>query len=102
MTSIRRLESEKELRLAAGYVKTRDEYEAQGAMFMGTLGMAEKFGYLTPADCERLGCPVSEQEFANIKNFAMFVTCYKDQCIERDGQIYRPCLPVFYRGEVKS
>ena len=83
--------------MAADYVKTRDEYEAQGAKYIGSLGMAAKAGYYTPAACERLGCPVSEQELESIKHFAMYASCYTDQCIERDGRSYRPCLPVFYR-----
>ena len=97
MKSVKRMTSEKELRLAAGHVKTRDEYEAQGAKYMGSLGMAAKAGYYTPAACERLGCPVSEQELENIEFFAMYADCYTDQCIEQDGHLYRPCLPVFYR-----
>ena len=96
-STIRRRAAEKELRLAAGYVKTRDEYEAQGAKSMGTLGMALKGGYYTPAGCERLGEPVKEEEFAKIEYFAMFADCYQDQCISKDGNMKRPCLPVFFR-----
>lgn len=98
MTSIKRKTTEKELRLAAGHIKTRDEYEAQGARYMGTIGIAAKAGYHTPAGCERLGYPVSDQEFENVEYFAMYVTCYQDQCIKRHGHSYRPCLPVFYRN----
>ena len=94
---IRRRTAEKELRLAEGYVLTRKEYEARGAKYIGTLGQAAKAGYYTPAGCERLGMPVSEAEFKHIHYFAMFINCYQDQTIKRDGHSCRPCLPVFSR-----
>ncbi len=96
--TIRRRTTEKELRLAEGYVLTREEYEEQGAKYMGSLGMAAKAGYYTPRGCERLGAPVTEGELANIKHFAVFMDCYQDQTIKgEDGHAHRPCLPVFYR-----
>lgn len=104
--SIRRNTAEKELRLAQGHVFTRSEYEARGAQYMGTVGEAAKLGYYTPAGCDRLGAPVSESEFSDIKCFAMLKDCYQDQTIKEDGRRKRPCLPVFYRetkeGEVTS
>ena len=101
---IRRRVTEKEFRLAEGHVFTREEYEEQGAIYMGSLGMAAKAGYHTPAGGERLKAPVTEDEFNNITHFAMFVDCYQDQCLQREGHTRRPCLPVFSRprtGETK-
>lgn len=96
--TIRRRTAEKELRLAEGYVLTKEEYEAQGAAYMGSLGQAAKAGYFTPAGCERLNAPVTSDELSNIKYFAMFADCYQDQTIKRDGRSRRPCLPVFPRN----
>ncbi len=94
---IRRRTAEKEFKLAEGHVLTREEYEELGAIYMGSLGMAAKAGYHTPAGCERLKAPVTEDEFNNITHFAMFADCYQDQCLQRDGHARRPCLPVFSR-----
>ena len=97
--TIQRRRAEKELRLAEGYILTREAYETRGARYMGPLSMAAKAGYYTPAGCARLGAPVTPEELANIGYFAIFADCYPDQMLQDgDGNLCRPCLPVFYRG----
>lgn len=99
MKNVRRNTAEKELRMAQGYIKTKEDYEAAGAVYIGSLGAAFKVGYYTIAGCDRMRQPVTEAELAGIKHFAMFADCYADQCIVTpDGKKRRPCLPVFYRG----
>ena len=103
VNTIRRRTAEKELRLAEGHILLREEYETQGAKYMGSLGMAAKAGYYTPAGCERQGAPVTEEELADITHFAMFADCYQDQCLkDANGQSRRPCLPVFFREHDKQ
>ena len=97
--NIRRSWEEKELQLAQGCIKTKEEYEAAGAAFMGSLGQAAKANYLTPAACQRRGRPVTAEEMENIRHFAVFANCYTDLCIVVNGQRKRPCLPVFFREE---
>ena len=95
---IRRRAFAKELRLAEGYVKTREEYEDTGATFLGSARMAAEQSYFTPAACARMKKPVTDQEWEEITHFAMIKDCYQDQCItDSTGRKYRPCLPVFFR-----
>lgn len=96
--SIHRNTMNKELRLANGYVKTREAYEALGVTFIGTVGQAASQGYFMPAGCERKQLPVTADEFKHITHVAMLANCYADQCIvDETGAKRRPCLPVFYR-----
>ncbi|MEA5142803.1 MAG: hypothetical protein VB023_04395 [Oscillibacter sp.] len=95
---VRRRATEKELRLSAGYIKTKEEYERAGAAYLGTLGSAAKAGYYTVAGCGQIGLPVTDAELMQVKYFAMFADCYSDQCLLLpDGSRRRPCLPVFFR-----
>ena len=96
--NMRRRIIEKEFRLADGYVKSKEEYEATGATYQGSLGQAAEAGYLTIGGCQRLGQPVQPDELANIQHFAMSVSCYADQCLIIGRRRCRPCLPVFYRA----
>lgn len=97
--NVRRRTAEKELRLSNGYIKTKEEYGATGATYLGSLGQATKAGYYTIAACQRREQPVQPEELQTIQHFAMFADCYADQCLIVDGQKRRPCLPVFYREE---
>ena len=97
---IRRRTGDKELRLAEGYVRTREAYEAAGTVFLGSVRAAAEQGYFTPAACARKQLPVTDHEWANIAHFAMLTDCYADQCIVgQTGEKRRPCLPVFFREE---
>lgn len=91
--------AEKELRLSDEYIKTKEEYEATGATYLGSLGQAAKAGYYTIAACQRCGQPVQSEELQAIQHFAMFADCYADQCLIVNKKKRRPCLPVFYREE---
>ena len=92
-TIIRRKTEEKELRLSGELVMTKEQWLARGGIYRGTLTQAAKDGYYTVRKCEKLKQPVTDNEFKNCNDFAIFQGCYMDYCIGRK----RPCLPVFYR-----
>lgn len=81
-TLIRHRTQEKEIRLSGELVMRKP------------LGNSAA-GFIT-ARLERL--QITEQEFKNCKDFAMFQDCYMEHCLKENGKQVRPCLPVFYRG----
>lgn len=91
---IRLRTQEKEIRLSGSLVMTKEQWEERGGIYRGSIGTAARTGFYTVRACERLGFPVSDEEFKTCNDFAMFVDCYMKFCIERK----RPCLPVFYRN----
>ena len=95
-TLIRHRTEEKEIRLSGELAMTKAEWEQRGGVYHGSLGTAAKQGWYTVRNCELKGVPVTETEFKNCKDFAMFKDCYMENCIK--GK--RPCLPVFYRGQI--
>ncbi len=95
-TLIRHRTEEKEIRLSGELSMTKAEWEERGGVYHGSLGTAAKQGWYTVRNCELKGVPVTETEFKNCKDFAMFKDCYTENCIK--GK--RPCLPVFYRGKI--
>lgn len=94
MYKIRRLTQAKEIRMSRNLVLTKEEWEERGGIYRGSIGTAAHTGFYTVRACERLGFPVSDEEFKTCNDFAMFVDCYMEFCIGRK----RPCLPVFFRG----
>lgn len=93
ITIIRHRTQEKEIRLSSELVMTKEEVLAFGGTYRGSLGEAAKNGFYTVRSCELMGQPVTDEEFKNCKDFAMFKDCYMEYCIGNK----RPCLPVFYR-----
>lgn len=91
---IRRRTEAKEIRLSGNLAMTKEQWEQRGGIYRGSIGTAARTGYYTVRGCERLGFPVSDEEFKTCNDFAMFVDCYVEFCI--NGK--RPCLPVFYRN----
>lgn len=93
-TLIKHRTQEKEIRLSGELVMTKLAWEQRGGIYHGSLGTAAKSGWYTVRVCALKGVPVTEEEFKNCKDFAMFKDCYMENCINRR----RPCLPAFYRG----
>lgn len=97
--TIRRRTEEKELRMAGELLGTREDLDARGMTFLGSLSMAAGQGWYTPRACERMGRPVTPDELAGAARFAMMMTCYADSCLkDKAGKRVRPCLPVFFRS----
>ena len=99
--TIRERTEDKELLLSGNLVMTKEAWEQRGGIYHGWLGhAARKESFFTVRECERMGFPVSDEEFKNCKDFAMFGDCYAYNCIEvGKGKKVRPCLPVFYRDK---
>lgn len=97
-TLIRHRTEKKEIRLSGKLAMTKTAWEQRGGIYHGSLGTAAKSGWYTVRVCERKGVPVTEEEFKNCKDFAMFKDCYTEYCLKENGKQFRPCLPVFYRG----
>lgn len=91
----------KELRMAGNLVMTQTEWQARGAIYRGSVSQAKQEGYFTARFCEKIGKPVSEEEFKNANNFAMMKGCYMHYCLIRKGKSVRPCIPVFFRENEK-
>lgn len=94
---IRERTETKELRLAGCQVMTYSQWILRGGVYRGTIGEATKAGYHTIRACENMGRPVTEEERKEVKDFAMFKTCYAHNCIKVGDKKVRPCVPVFYR-----
>lgn len=88
----------KELRLSRHLVLSKDEWLKRGGIFHGQLWQAQEDGWFTARECERMGQPVSDEEFAKVMDFAMFGNCYASLCLQRERKKVRPCLPVFKRN----
>ena len=101
--NIRQLTEAKEFRMSQPYVMTKDEYIAKGCICVGTLTLAAANGYYTARACEKMGQPVTAKEWENITHFAIFINCHISNCFRcDDGTVERPCLPVFYRNQMKG
>ncbi len=98
-TLIRHRTQEKEIRLSGKLVMTREAWEQRGAVYHGSIGNAAKESWYTVRNCEIMGVPVTDEEFQNCKNFAMFKDCYAENLLVIDGKNRVPCLPVFYRDK---
>lgn len=92
----------KELKLAGDLVMTKSEWAARKATYRGGIFEAKQNGYFTIRFCEKIGKPVSEEELQNADNFAMMKGCYMRHCLNRDGKMVRPCIPVFHREYVPT
>ena len=102
-TIIRHRTCAKEIRLSGELVMTKADWLARGGVYHGTLRAAASEGYYTVRSCEKIGQPVTADEFANCKDFAMFQGCYTENAIyDKNFILQCPCLPVFYRGEGKE
>ncbi len=98
-TLIRHRTQEKEIRLSGELVMTKEAWEQRGGIYHDSLGDAAKEGWYTVRNCEIMGVPVTDEEFQNCKNFAMFKDCYAENLLVIDGKNRVPCLPVFYRDK---
>ena len=98
-TLIMKRTEEKEIRLSGSLCMTKAAWEQHGGVYRGTKSDAAKNGWYTVRKCELMGVPVTEEEFRNCKNFAMY-QCSTENCInDTDGKKRKPCLPVFYRSK---
>ena len=97
-TLIKHRTENKILRMSEPLVMSRKEWLEKGGVYRGSLSEAAKQNYFTAWKCERLGQPVTADELAAAKDFAMFKGCYMENILP-DGT--RPCIPVFHR-EVQS
>lgn len=97
-TLIKHRTEAKILRMSEPLVMSRASWIERGGIYHGSISEAAKQNYFTAWKCERLKQPVTADEFANVKDFAMFKGCYMENILP-DGT--RPCIPVFYR-EVQS
>lgn len=92
---------ELELQKAGALVGTRSDMEAKGLKFMGGIYTATKAGYHTPWACEAMGAPIGPDE--SPEYCALMTKCPVDLCVvDEEGNRVLPCLPVYYRGEVKG
>lgn len=96
--TIRDRTEKKELRLSRDLVLSREEWLLRGGIYRGSLGNAAREGFYTARECERMGLPVTDEEFLVVKDFAMFKNCYTHNCLVRENKKVRPCLPVFKRN----
>lgn len=96
-TLIRHRTQAKEIRLSGNLCMSRTAWEQRGGIYRGSLGTAAKSGWYTVRSCELMQQPVTAEEFAACKNFAMYKDCYDEYCIKENSKKVRPCLPVFYR-----
>ncbi len=88
-----RLEA-KILRMSEPLVLSRAEWFEKGGIYRGPLSVAAKKHFYSAWKCEKIGQPVSQEEFAAAKDFAMFKVCYMENLLP---DCTRPCIPVFYR-----
>jgi len=98
-TMIRHRTEDKIIKMSQPLVFNKDTWLERGGKYRGSLSEAASQGFFTSWKCEKLGLPVSPEEFENAKDFAMFKSCYMENILS-DGK--RPCLPVFYRKIEKS
>lgn len=90
----------KELRLAGDYVLTAGEVKKRGHVLVGSLGEADREGYLTIRQMENKGCGPTPSEIAACTTYTMMKMCPVDFCIwDADGKRVRPCIPVFHGGK---
>lgn len=89
----------KELRLAGDCVLSAEEVKAHGHSLVGSLGEADREGYLTIRQMENKGCGPTPSEIAACTTYAMMKMCPVDFCIrDEDGKRVRPCIPVFKKN----
>lgn len=76
-SSIRERTEDKELLLSVGLVMTKEAWEQRGGTYHGWLGhAAREESYFTVRQCGRMGVPVTEEEFKQCKDFALYGDCY--------------------------
>lgn len=102
MSLVRERTEAKELKMSQPLVMTREEWLERGGVYHGTLGEASNNDYYTARVCENLQQAVTDEEMKLCKDFAMFQTCYADNCLGAKPNRKRPCLPVFYRQTEKT
>lgn len=93
-TIIKHRTEKKEIRMSGELVMTKEEWLNRGGTYRGSIGTAARAGYYTVHSCELMKQPVTAEELANCKDFAMYKGCYMENCL-KGGK--RPCLPVFFR-----
>lgn len=93
-TTIRHRTEAKILRMSEPLILNKASWLKKGGIYRGSISEAAKQNYFTAWKCERLKQPVTADEFASAKDFAMFKGCYMENILP-DGT--RPCIPVFYR-----
>ena len=77
-TLIRHRTQDKEIRLSGNLVLTKDEWTQRGGVYHDSLGNAAKEGWYTVRNCELMGLPITDEEFKNCKDFAMYKDCYAE------------------------
>lgn len=88
-----------ELSAAKNVTSTKQHFEEEGMVFMGSLRMAQQAGYLTVLGCKKIGHPVTQCELTKVQHYAMLCSFFTELCIpDNDGRMRRPCMPVFFRG----
>lgn len=98
-TLIRHRTQKKEIRLSGALAMSKTAWEQRAGIYHDSLGNAAKEGWYTVRNCEIMGVPVTDEEFQNCKDFAIFQGCYSENLIVIDGKNRVPCLPVFYRDK---
>lgn len=93
-TKIRHRTEAKILRMSEPLVMNKAAWLEKGGTYRGSITEAAKQSSFTAWKCERLKQPVTADEFASAKDFAMFKGCYMENALP-DGT--RPCVPVFHR-----
>lgn len=91
-----------EIELSGNLVMSKSEWLARGGISHGTKSQAYNSGWFTVRWCEILGQPVTEDEFANVKDFCIYVGCYQKYFVKHNGIKQLPCLPVFFREKNKG
>lgn len=98
-TKIRHRTEAKILRMSEPLVMSKAEWVSIGGIYRGCISEAAKLNYFTAWKCEQMKQPITADELANAKDFAMFKGCYMEDILP-DGT--RPCVPVFYRKVVQG
>lgn len=88
---------EKDLRMSGELIMTKDEWLARGATCRGSVGKAAKSGYFTVRQCAKMKQPVSQEEFCNVRDFAVMKNNAGHWLKRSDDTRTFPCIPVFYR-----
>ncbi|MFI3205607.1 MAG: hypothetical protein R3Y33_00020 [Clostridia bacterium] len=82
---IRERTEAKEFRMSKPLVMTKDQWLERGGVYHGSLGEASRQNYFTARCCEKMGKPVTDEEFAKCIHFAMFRDCYAFYLFEQEA-----------------
>ena len=93
-TLIERRTEDKILRMSEPLVMSKEEWLERGGVYHGTLSDATRSNYYSAWRCSLLKQPVTPDELANAKDFAMFKGCHMKHILPGRK---KPCIPVFYR-----